>query len=175
MVGWIYSLGCVIAFGANNVIVGKYIRILVLESVHILIKQLALSVGSLIELAFGYQVGQIDIMWIAVAVTVIHGILNTFNLRSLAILNASNVAWAFGGLIYVILVLSIGTEHRQSLEWILTDYENRTGFSSPIYVVLLGMVGAAYSQFGKYIFGRTYAEIHVSLTARYRFRSRRDS
>ncbi|KAL1929758.1 hypothetical protein VTP01DRAFT_1896 [Rhizomucor pusillus] len=129
MVGWIYSLGCVIAFGANNVIV-------------------ALSVGSLIELAFGYQVGQIDIMWIAVAVTVIHGILNTFNLRSLAILNVSNVAWAFGGLIYVILVLSIGTEHRQSLEWILTDYENRTGFSSPIYVVLLGMVGAAYSQFG---------------------------
>ncbi|KAI8369508.1 amino acid/polyamine transporter I [Radiomyces spectabilis] len=86
-------------------------------------------------------------MVITLVVTLIHGILNIHNLSGLAVLNQVSVFWSCAGLAVVMLVLSVAAEHRQ-FNWVFTDYENKTGFDSPIYVFMLGMIGAAYSLFG---------------------------
>lgn len=81
-------------------------------------------------------------------ITGIHGMLNAFHFKSLGALNQWNVFWSCGGLLVVILALTLGVDERQSFEWVFTDYENRTGFDNPIYVFVLGLIGASYSMFG---------------------------
>ncbi|KAI7876352.1 amino acid transporter, partial [Lichtheimia hyalospora FSU 10163] len=127
--GWTYTLACIISLGANNVII-------------------ALSFGSLLEITIGYAVTKLEIMCIAMVITGIHGMLNAFHFKSLGALNQWNVFWSCGGLLVVILALTLGVEKRQSIEWVFTDYENRTGFDNPIYVFVLGLIGASYSMFG---------------------------
>ncbi|KAI9322095.1 amino acid/polyamine transporter I [Dichotomocladium elegans] len=124
--GWTYALANIISIGANNVIVGSLVEIV----------------------TGGTGLSTMEVMWIAMAVTVIHGILNAYHFKSLGALNRWNVIWSCGGLVVVIGVLSVFTKRKQSLEWVLTDYENQTGFTNPVYVFMLGMIGAAYSMFG---------------------------
>ncbi|KAI7848415.1 amino acid/polyamine transporter I [Circinella umbellata] len=127
--GWTYTLANIISIGANNVII-------------------AMSIASLIEIVWDYQLSKVQIMWIAIIISCIHGFINTINLDSLAVLNQWNVFWSCGGLVLIIILLTTKAEKHQTLEWMFTDYENRTGFDSPFYVTILGMIGAAYSMFG---------------------------
>lgn len=107
-----------------------------------------MSIASLIEIVWDYQLSKVQIMWIAIIISCIHGFINTINLDSLAVLNQWNVFWSCGGLVLIIIFLTAKAEKHQTLEWMFTDYENRTGFDSPFYVTILGMIGAAYSMFG---------------------------
>ncbi|KAI7890089.1 amino acid/polyamine transporter I [Mucor mucedo] len=65
----------------------------------------------------------------------------------LAILNQWSVFWSCTGLLVIITALSALAPHR-SASWVFTHYQNQTGFENPGYVLVLGMIGAAYSLFG---------------------------
>lgn len=66
----------------------------------------------------------------------------------LTVLNQWSVFWSCTGLIVIITVLSAFAPH-QNASWVFTHYQNQTGFENPGYVLVLGMIGAAYSLFGK--------------------------
>ncbi|KAI8075846.1 amino acid/polyamine transporter I [Gilbertella persicaria] len=65
----------------------------------------------------------------------------------LSSLNQWSVFWSCIGLLIIITVLSCIAPH-QNPTWVFTHYQNQTGFENPIYILILGMIGAAYSLFG---------------------------
>ncbi|KAG0947763.1 hypothetical protein G6F57_009287 [Rhizopus arrhizus] len=126
--GWSYYLGNIIAISANNVTV-------------------ALSIGSILNLAFGIQLTKVSLMIITLIITTLHAYVNTRNISYLSILNEWNVFWSCAGLILMIAVLSYFAPHQQA-SWVFTHFENETGFDNPVYVFMLGAIGASYSLFG---------------------------
>ena len=87
-------------------------------------------------------------MMITLIVTLIHGYLNVRDIGCLAILSQWSVFWSCSGLVLIITALSCLAPHREA-SWVFTHYQNQTGFENPGYVLVLGMIGAAYSLFGK--------------------------
>ncbi|KAI8984585.1 amino acid/polyamine transporter I [Mycotypha africana] len=66
---------------------------------------------------------------------------------AIASLNKLNVFWSCFGLVGIIALLAMAAHHQQ-FSWVFTHYENRTGIDNSGYVLVLGMVGAAFSLFG---------------------------
>lgn len=110
---------------------------------------IALSIGSIIKLAFDVDVPKVYLMFITLGVTLLHGYLNVRDMGGLAILNQWSVFWSCTGLLIIISALSAISPHRNA-SWVFTHYQNQTGFENPGYVLVLGMIGAAYSLFGMY-------------------------
>ncbi|GAA5795239.1 hypothetical protein HPULCUR_000594 [Helicostylum pulchrum] len=126
--GWTYSLANIISIGATNVTV-------------------ALSIGSIVKLSTDIDIPKIYLMLITLAITIFHGYLNMHDMGGLTVLNQWSVFWSCTGLIVIITVLSAFAPH-QNASWVFTYYQNQTGFENPGYVLVLGMIGAAYSLFG---------------------------
>ncbi|KAL0139284.1 amino acid/polyamine transporter I [Mucor lusitanicus] len=126
--GWAYSLANVISIGATNVTV-------------------AMSLGSILKLTLDLDVPKSCLMVLTLIITLFHGYLNTRDMGGLAILNQWSVFWSCTGLLIIITALSCLAPHRNAA-WVFTHYQNQTGFENPGYVLVLGMIGAAYSLFG---------------------------
>lgn len=99
------------------------------------------------KLAFDVDVPKVYLMFITLGVTLLHGYLNVRDMGGLAILNQWSVFWSCTGLLIIITALSAISPHRNA-SWVFTHYQNQTGFENPGYVLVLGMIGAAYSLFG---------------------------
>lgn len=117
------------------------------------------------KLAFDVDVPKVYLMFITLAVTLLHGYLNVRDMGGLAILNQWSVFWSCTGLLIIITALSAISPHRNA-SWVFTHYQNQTGFENPGYVLVLGMIGAAYSLFGMcreiLKFGQMYKLIYHS-------------
>lgn len=100
------------------------------------------------KLGFDVHIDKIYLLFVTLGVTFLHGYLNMRDMGGLAILNQWSVFWSCTGLVVIITSLSWFSPH-QSASWVFTHYENETGFENPGYVLILGMIGAAYSLFGK--------------------------
>lgn len=107
-----------------------------------------MSIGSILKLAFDIDVPKTYLMAITLSITLLHGYLNMHDMGGLAILNQWSVFWSCTGLLVIITALSALAPHRNAT-WVFTHYQNQTGFENPGYVLVLGMIGAAYSLFGK--------------------------
>lgn len=107
----------------------------------------AMSMGSIIKLTLDIDVPRSCLMMITLIITLFHGYLNTRDMGGLAILNQCSVFWSCTGLLVIITVLSCLAPHREA-SWVFTHYQNSSGFENPGYVLVLGMIGAAYSLFG---------------------------
>jgi amino acid transporter len=107
----------------------------------------ALSIGSILKLTLDMDVPKLYLMLITLVITLIHGYLNVRDMGGLAILNQWSVFWSCTGLLVVITALSWLAPHKNAA-WVFTHYQNQTGFENPGYVLVLGMIGAAYSLFG---------------------------
>jgi amino acid transporter len=89
-------------------------------------------------------------------ILVAHGLLNTFGIRLVALLNDISVWWHLVGVVIIVGSLFFipgsglgpaGTTH-QSVSFIFTHFVNNTGFSfggAPIYVFLIGLLLAQYT------------------------------
>lgn len=91
-----------------------------------------------------------SILLLAIAIMISHALLNVWNMQLISLMNEVSVWWSCGGLVVICGILAAFTPHHNDVRWIFTDYENYTGFSSVPYVVMLSMVCAAYTLFGKY-------------------------
>jgi phosphoglycerol transferase MdoB-like AlkP superfamily enzyme len=109
---------------------------------------IALSIGSILKLILDVDIPKAYLMFITLGITLFHGYLNMRDMGGLAILNQWSVFWSCTGLLIIITALSTLAPH-QSASWVFTNYQNQTGFDNPGYVLILGMIGAAYSLFGK--------------------------
>ncbi len=78
-------------------------------------------------------------------VLLLHGLLNTFNVRLVAILNQVSVWWHLLGVLIIVGVLAIAPSHHQSASFVFGHFVNNTGWTSGIYVALLGLLLAQYT------------------------------
>jgi amino acid transporter len=79
------------------------------------------------------------------AILVLHGLLNSFGVRLVALLNNVSVWWHIIGVLVIVAALAITPTHHQSASFVFTHFVNNTGWSSWLYVSLLGLLLAQYT------------------------------
>ncbi|KAI9230973.1 MAG: amino acid transporter [Piptocephalis tieghemiana] len=84
---------------------------------------------------------------IYLAILVIHGLLNTFTLRGVALLNNISVWWHIAGVLVIGITLLVASARLQTPEWVFTAWINETGNSVP-YTALIGLLMSQFTMTG---------------------------
>ena len=109
---------------------------------------LALFASAFLNNWFGYPLDAPHILLIYAVALFVHGLLNTFGVRLVALLNDISVWWHIIGVVVIVAVLLIAPKHHQSVGFIFFHFNNSTGASFPgdiIYVFLIGLLLAQYT------------------------------
>ncbi|GAQ59112.1 amino acid permease [Streptomyces acidiscabies] len=105
----------------------------------------ALFTGALLNLQWGFEPTPGKIMLIFLCILALHLTLNWFGVRLVSILNSISVWWHVGGVLVIVGALAIVPSHHQSAGFVFGEFVNNTGWSSPVYVALLGLLLAQYT------------------------------
>ncbi|WP_434099768.1 amino acid permease [Streptomyces minutiscleroticus] len=105
----------------------------------------ALFVGAFANLQWGIDPTPGVIFCIGACILVLHGVLNSFRVRVVEVLNQISVWWQLFGVVLIIAVLSLAPSHHQDASFVFTHFENGTGFGSPLYVCLIGLLLGGYT------------------------------
>ncbi len=101
--------------------------------------------------AFGALVwGWSTVHWVTILiyaiVLLVHGLLNQFGIRLVALLNDVSVWWHIVGVLLIVAVLVFVPSHHQSASFVFGHFVNDTGLHiAPIYIVLIGLLLAQYT------------------------------
>jgi amino acid permease (GABA permease) len=109
---------------------------------------LALFSSAFLNNWFGYPLDAPHILLTYAVALFLHGLLNTFGVRLVALLNNISVWWHILGVVVIVAVLLIVPKHHQSVGFIFGHFQNNTGgtFSgAPIYVFAIGLLLAQYT------------------------------
>ncbi len=106
---------------------------------------LAFFASALLNLEFGYPTHPINVILVYAIVLFIHGLLNTFGIRLVSLLNDVSVWWHLGGVLLIVAALTFIPHHHQSVAFVFTKTVNETGWGSIVYVILLGLLLAQYT------------------------------
>jgi len=109
---------------------------------------LAFFVTAELNLLFSYPTDAPHVILVYGVVLFLHGLLNTFGVRLVALLNDVSVWWHILGVLVIVAALALIPAHHQSIGFVFTKFVNNTGFSfsgSTIYVFLLGLLLAQYT------------------------------
>jgi amino acid transporter len=124
---------------------------------------LAAFVAAFMHIAFNVEVTRLILVGTYTAVLAIHGLMNTFGIRLVALLNDVSVWWHVAGVLVIFGILFVVPDHHTSFGTIFNfskssdpanpfpaGFVNGTGFSngffgSTIYVFLIGMLLAQYT------------------------------
>ncbi|MGH7761742.1 MAG: amino acid permease [Candidatus Dormibacteraceae bacterium] len=106
---------------------------------------LALFADALLNALFNYPSTPGWIVLIYAAVLFLHGLLNTFGVGVVALLNDISVWWHLIGVAVIFIVLFFVPAHHQSVSFIFTNFVNNTGFGNSYYVFLIGLLLAQYT------------------------------
>jgi amino acid permease (GABA permease) len=78
-------------------------------------------------------------------ILLVHGALNTFGVKLVALLNNVSVWWHVIGVLVIVGVLAIVPSHHQSAGFVFGHFVNTTGWGSSFYVAALGLLLAQYT------------------------------
>jgi amino acid transporter len=109
---------------------------------------LSFFVDFVLNLWFNYPTTPIAIIAIYAVVLFVHGLLNTFGVGLVALLNDISVWWHLLGVAIIVTVLFLVPKSHNSVSYVFTHFENQTGFSFPLaaaYVALTGLLNAQYT------------------------------
>jgi amino acid transporter len=109
---------------------------------------LALFATAFLNNWLGYPLDPPHILVVYAVALILHGALNTFGIRLVALLNDISVWWHILGVIVIVAVLLIAPKHHQSVGFIFTSFNNATGATFPgniVYVFLIGLLLAQYT------------------------------
>jgi amino acid permease (GABA permease) len=106
---------------------------------------LALFADALLNALFNYPTTPGWIVLIYGVVLFLHGLLNTFGVGVVALLNDISVWWHLIGVAIIFVVLFFVPAHHQSVSYIFTNFVNNTGFGNSYYVFLIGLLLAQYT------------------------------
>ncbi len=106
----------------------------------------AFFVHALLSLAFNLSTAH----WITIAIyaviLLVHGMLNQFGIRLVALLNDISVWWHILGVLIIVAVLAFVPSHHQSASFVFGHFYNGTGLVVPgFYIVLIGLLLAQYT------------------------------
>ncbi|WP_434591996.1 amino acid permease [Streptomyces sp. A5-4] len=105
----------------------------------------ATFLNALLDLQFGYGAAPGHTVILFGIILVLHGVLNTFGVRIVAVLNEVSIWWHILGVLVICGALVLVPSHHQSTGFVFGEFVNNTGFSSSIYVVLIGLLMAQYT------------------------------
>ncbi|MGO9140583.1 MAG: amino acid permease [Streptosporangiaceae bacterium] len=105
----------------------------------------AFFINALLNLQFGLSTKHWVTILIFAIVLLLHGLLNQFGIRLVAMLNDVSVWWHILGVLVIVAVLTFVPSHHQSAKFVFTSTYNITGWHSIFYVLLLGLLLAQYT------------------------------
>jgi len=106
---------------------------------------LAFFTAAELNLLTGFPTDPPHVIGVYAVVLFIHGLLNTFGVRLVTVLNDVSVWWHIVGVLAIVAALVIIPAHHQSASFVFTKFVNNTGFGAPVYVFLLGLLLAQYT------------------------------
>jgi len=109
---------------------------------------LALFASAFLNNWLSYPLDAPHILLVYAVALFLHGLLNTFGVRLVAVLNNISVWWHIVGVVVIVAVLLIVPSHHQSIGFIFGHFQNNTGASfsgAPIYVLAIGLLLAQYT------------------------------
>jgi amino acid permease (GABA permease) len=126
----------------------------------------AFFLNALLDLQWGFSA---SVPWhtivIYAGILLLHGALNTFGVRVVAILNNVSVWWHILGVLIIVAVLAFVPSKHQSAGYVFGHFVNNTGWSSTFYVALLGLLLAQYTFTGYDASAHMTEETHQAATA----------
>ncbi|OIV37647.1 amino acid permease [Mangrovactinospora gilvigrisea] len=101
--------------------------------------------NALLDLQFGLSATPGHTMLLFAAILVLHGLVNSFGVRIVGLLNGVSVWWHVLGVLLIVAVLAIVPDRHRSLSFVLFHTANNTGFRSGVYVGLISLLMAQYT------------------------------
>jgi amino acid permease (GABA permease) len=108
----------------------------------------AIFLNAFLELTTGFTAVPAHTIMLAGIILVVHGLLNTFGVRLVALLNNISVWWHLIGVLVIVGVLLIVPAHHQSASFVFGHFVNNSGWGFAPYVFLLGLLNAQYTLTG---------------------------
>jgi amino acid permease (GABA permease) len=105
----------------------------------------AFFINAWLNLVFGTPTYHWVTILIYAGVLLVHGLLNQFGIRLVALLNNISVWWHILGVLIIVSMLAFVPSHHQSASFVFTKIVNLTGWHSTIYVLALGLLLAQYT------------------------------
>jgi amino acid permease (GABA permease) len=105
----------------------------------------AFFINAFLNLQWGVPTYHWVTILIFAGVLLLHGLLNQFGIRLVALLNNVSVWWHILGVLLIVAVLVFVPSHHQSASFVFTSTFNTTGWHSLFYVLLLGLLLAQYT------------------------------
>jgi amino acid permease (GABA permease) len=106
----------------------------------------AFFLNAYLDLQFGFSAAE---HWHTILlfgiILVVHGLLNTFGVKLVALLNDISVWWHVIGVTVIVLALAFMPDRHQSAGFVFGEFVNNTGWSSGFYVAMLGLLLAQYT------------------------------
>ena len=105
----------------------------------------ALFLNFFLNVTTGWSLAHSHTIYLFAAILIVHGLLNTFGVRVVALLSDISVWWHVIGVVVIVAVLAFVPTHHASASFVFTKFVNQTGFHSSLYVVLIGLLMAQYT------------------------------
>jgi amino acid permease (GABA permease) len=105
----------------------------------------AFFINAWLNLVFGTPTYHWVTILIYAGVLLVHGVMNQFGIRLVALLNNVSVWWHILGVLIIVAMLAFVPSHHQSASFVFTHITNLTGWHSTIYVLALGLLLAQYT------------------------------
>jgi amino acid permease (GABA permease) len=125
----------------------------------------AFFINAFLNIQFGLGLAHWETILIFAIVLLVHGLLNQFGIRLVALLNDISVWWHIFGVLIIVGVLAFAPSHHPSASFVFTKFVNNTGWGSSFYVVLIGLLLAQYTFTGYDASAHMTEETHKASTA----------
>ncbi|MDA8323052.1 MAG: amino acid permease [Actinomycetota bacterium] len=125
----------------------------------------AFFINAFLNLQFGMGLAPWETIVIFAIVLLLHGLLNQFGIRLVAMFSDASVWWHIIGVLIIVGVLVFAPSHHQSASFVFTHFVNNTGWHSTFYVALLGLLLAQYTFTGYDASAHMTEETHKAATA----------
>jgi amino acid permease (GABA permease) len=108
----------------------------------------AFFLNAFLDLQFGFDTRPWHTILLFGLILLLHGALNQFGVRIVALLNDVSVWWHVIGVAVIVGVLAFVPDNHQSASFVFTEFVNNTGWQSSLYVALIGLLLAQYTLTG---------------------------
>jgi amino acid permease (GABA permease) len=125
----------------------------------------AFFINAFLSLEWGVSTAHGVTILIFACVLLVHGLLNQFGIKLVALLNDISVWWHILGVLIIVSVLVFVPSHHASAKYVFTSTFNGTGWHSIFYVLLLGLLLAQYTFTGYDASAHLTEETHKAATA----------
>jgi amino acid permease (GABA permease) len=108
----------------------------------------AFFLNAFLDLQFGFDTRPWHTILLFGLILLVHGALNQFGVRVVAVFNNISVWWHVVGVAVIVGVLAFVPDNHQSASFVFTEFVNNTGWQSSLYVALIGLLLAQYTLTG---------------------------